>query len=63
MATADEIAALEAIQNAGAGRVTTDGLTVSFDLDEIRRRLAALRDKADQAKRPRVARINLSTAF
>lgn len=63
MAVADEIAALEAILDTGAAKVQTEGANVSFNADAIRRRLAALRDQADTSKRPRVGRINLSSAF
>lgn len=38
-----EIAALEEILNAGASSISTDGEQVSFDLSEVRRRLAELR--------------------
>lgn len=56
-----EIAALEAILNAGAASVSTDGTSVSYDLEAIRKQLAALRgnDTTDQHRRPRVARILL----
>lgn len=60
MTTADQIADLEAILNAGGKRVSTEGLTVDFDPEEIRRRLAALRQKADASKRPRIGKMNLS---
>lgn len=60
MAVADKIAELEAILDAGVSRTSTDGLSVQFDLDEIRRRLVALRDQADGTQRPRIAQINLS---
>lgn len=60
MALADQIAQLESILDAGASRVTTDGVTVQYDLEEIRRRLAKLQNELDQTKRPRLASIDLS---
>jgi hypothetical protein len=56
-----EIAALEAILNAGAANVSTDGTSVAYDLNAIRKRLAELRgnDETDVHRRPRVARILL----
>lgn len=55
-----EIAKLEAILNEGTGRVTIDGTTVQYDLDQVRQRLAELRGLQDGTKRPRAAHINLS---
>jgi len=57
-----EIARLEAILNAGARSVTTDGQKVDYDLDAIRRRLAELRAEDDNTlpKRPRAASIRLT---
>jgi len=60
MALADDIAKLEAILNEGTGRVTIDGVTVQYDLGEVRQRLAALKRREDAAKRPRAAAIDLS---
>jgi hypothetical protein len=56
-----EIADLEAIHNAGAANVSTDGTSVGYDLAAIRKRLAELRanDETDVHRRPRVARILL----
>lgn len=60
MAYETEIANLEAILNAGANDVSTDGDRTVFDLDSVRRRLAELRRKQDATKRPRVAQVDLS---
>lgn len=60
MTIAEQIADLESILNSGGKRVTTEGLSVDFDPNEIRRRLAALRQKADASKRPRIGKMNLS---
>lgn len=60
MALADRIAKLEAILDEGTGRVTIDGVTVQYDLDEVRKQLAELRRKEDATKRPRAAGIDLS---
>jgi len=60
MALEDEIAELEGILNAGANRLTTDGLTVSYDLEKIRRRLAELKERQEAGTRPRAAAIDLS---
>jgi regulator of protease activity HflC (stomatin/prohibitin superfamily) len=63
MAYETEIAKLEAILNEGTGRVTIDGVTVQYSLADVRKRLTELMQKQNAAKRPRVARINLSTGF
>lgn len=57
-----EIARLEAILNAGAKSVTTDGQKVDYDFDAIRKRLAELRALDDNSlpKRPRAANIRLT---
>jgi hypothetical protein len=60
MALADRIAELERILDAGGESVTTDGLTVKWDLGEVRKRLAELRREDVPDKRPRVATIDLS---
>jgi len=60
MAYETEIAKLEAILNEGASRVTVDGMTVQYDLDDVRRRLNELKAKQDATKRPRAASIDLS---
>lgn len=59
-----EIAALEAILNSGASSVSTDGLSTSYDLDSVRKRLAELQAQDDASvnagkARPRIARIRL----
>lgn len=59
-----EIAALEAILNSGANSVSTDGLSTSYDLESVRKRLAELKAKDDASinngnARPRIARIRL----
>lgn len=60
MADADRIADLEAVQDAGAKKVSVEGLSVEYDPAAVQRRKAALRDKTDPTKRPRVASIDLS---
>jgi len=60
MAYETEIAKLEAILNEGTSRVTVDGMTVQYDLDEVRQRLNELKAKQDATKRPRAASIDLS---
>ena len=60
MAVADDIAKIEAILQEGASRVTTDGVTVQFDLDSLRKRLAVLKRQEDGTKRPRIATVDLS---
>jgi len=59
-----EITVLEEILNAGASSVTTDGLTTTWDLGEVRRRLLELKQTDDQTivngnKRPVFTRIRL----
>ena len=64
MAHETEIAQLETILNTGAGQVTVDGVTVRYHgPDVIRKRLSELYAKQDAAKRPRLSRIDHSTAF
>ncbi len=59
-----EIAALEAILNSGASSVSTDGLSTSYDLESVRKRIAELKSQ-DQASinagttRPRLVRIRM----
>jgi hypothetical protein len=60
MATEDDIAAIEAILQEGASRVTTDGVTVQFDLAALKARLAALRREATPTARPKIAQADLS---
>jgi hypothetical protein len=50
----------EAILNRGATRVTTDGVTVEYDLVAVRARLTDLKAQQDATKRPRAAGIDLS---
>ena len=59
----DQIAALEATLNEAANRVTTDGVTVQYDLDAARRRLEELKRQQDGTRRPRVAQIDLSNTW
>jgi hypothetical protein len=59
-----EIAALEAILNSGAQSISTDGLSTTYDLAQVRKRLAELKAKDDATiasgnSRPRIARIRL----
>lgn len=59
-----EIAALEAILNSGAQSVSTDGLSMSYDLEQVRKRLAELQAQDDATiaagkSRPTFARIRL----
>lgn len=55
-----EIADLEAILNAGATSMFTDGQKATWDLDQVRRRLGELRRRKDHMRRPRIATIDLS---
>lgn len=63
MSEQTEIADLEEIQDAGASQVRAEGLSVSFDMDTVRRRAAAKRHKLTPGARPRVARIDLASAW
>lgn len=63
MSLTSQIAAIEAILDEGARSVSTDGLSVSYDLDALRRRLEELRRQQDATRRPRVAGIDLSNAW
>lgn len=56
------IAKIEAILNAGATSVTTDGTTVNYDFDELRRRLKELRNTDPAYRRSRVGQIDLSNS-
>jgi len=61
MATIDqEIAELEAILNTGATSTGVGDQRVTWDLDEIRRRLAELRRQQDHTTRPRIMTMDLS---
>lgn len=60
MADSDQLGNLQAIQDAGAKRVSVEGMTVEYDPAAVARRAAALRDRTDPTKRPRVASIDLS---
>ena len=61
MATLDaRIAALEAILDRGVSTVTVDGVTTTYDLDDVRRRLAQLTAERDRTRRPRCASITLA---
>jgi len=60
MAVADEIAELEGILAKGATRVVVDGVAVTYDFAEIRRRLAVLKRKQDPSKRPRIGQVDMS---
>ena len=63
MSLSSEIAAIEATLNEGARSVSTDGLSVQYDLNALRRRLEELRRQQDATRRPRVAGIDLSNAW
>lgn len=54
------IAKIEAILNAGASTVSTDGTTVTYNFAELRRRLKELRQADPAFKRPRIGQIDLS---
>lgn len=58
----DEISRIEEILNQGAERVTKDGVTVQYNLESLRKRLAYLTraDEDEQKKRPACASIDLS---
>lgn len=58
---AAKIAQLKAILEAGASTVVTDGVTVTYDLEQVRRQLRELEaaDDNQRGKRPVAARINL----
>jgi len=60
MSLSTEIAEAETILNRGATRVTTDGVTVEYDLAAVRARLTDLKAQQDATKRPRAAGIDLS---
>jgi len=60
MAVADEIAELEGILANGATRVMVDGVAVTYDFKEIRRRLGVLKRKLDPSKRPRIGQVDMS---
>jgi hypothetical protein len=50
-----EIAAIEKILNAGTSSVSVDGLSASYDLDALRKRLLELKAEDDNAtKRPTI---------
>lgn len=61
------ISEIEAIQNEGARSVSVDGVTVSRDFGELRRRKQELvrsdSDAATRARRPRLASVNLNNSF
>lgn len=59
-----EIAAIEQILNAGASSVSVDGLSTSYDFDQLRKRLAELKALDDSTinagnVRPKRATIKL----
>jgi hypothetical protein len=55
------IAEIEAILNTGVSSATVDGQAVTYDLDQLRRRLRELKASDDDAtKRPTSLKINLS---
>lgn len=58
----DEIAALEAIQNAGLDQVTVDGVTTKWNASSLAKRLRNLRlvDDTDANRRPVACRIKLT---
>ena len=60
MSVETEIAELEAILNAGATSTFVDGQKVTWDLDQVRRRLRELRRQLEPNRRPRIASIELS---
>lgn len=60
MTVAEQITKLEAILDSGTRQVTTDGLTVAYDLEEVRRRLTQLKQQQSPNTRPRLASIDLS---
>ena len=57
-----EIAKLEAILDAGASAMTTDGQSVTWDLDKVEKRLRELRssDNTYSGTRPVATQIDLS---
>lgn len=56
------IAKIEAILNVGATSVTTDGTTVNYDFEELRRRLKELRNTDPNFRRSRIGQIDLSNS-
>lgn len=60
MSVETEIAELEAILNTGASSTGVGTQRVTWDLDQVRRRLAELRRELDHTRRPRIATIDLS---
>lgn len=55
----DEAKNLRAILARGASSVTTDGVTVNYDLDAVRQRLADINRILNPRRRPRASTINL----
>jgi len=60
MSVETEIAELEAILNAGATSTFVDGQKVTWDGDQVRRRLRELRRQKEPNRRARIAAIDLS---
>jgi len=60
MSVETEIAELVAILSAGAASTLVDGQKVTWDLDQVRRRLRELRRRREPNRRPRIAAIGLS---
>jgi len=63
MAYETEIARLEEILNTGAQSVTVDGMMTTFNLAEVRHRLAELRRKQASRTGPRASTIKLDSGF
>ena len=60
MSVETEIAELKAILNCGATSTFVDGQKVTWDPDQVRRRLRELRRQLEPNRRPRIAAIGLS---
>jgi hypothetical protein len=61
-----EIAALEEILNAGTSSVSTDGLSMAYDLEQVRKRLTelkALDDATVTSGRPRPRTVTIRLPF
>lgn len=59
------IAEIQNILRAGASSITTDGVSVSYDFDSLRRELRQLmaEDDTHAGRRPTIATVDLRNAF
>lgn len=58
-----EIARLRAILNGGKSSYSVEGQSVTYDLDQVRKRLQELiaQDESETVRRPRASRIRLDS--